>query len=424
MLIFYKLFTLLYSFGIRLIAPWNPKAKKWINGRKDVFNKLQQAFTHNSKPVVWMHCASLGEFEQGRPVLEKIRSQYPNAAILLTFFSPSGYEVRKDYNGADWIFYLPMDNRANAQKLVAIVKPQLVLWVKYEYWYYYLTEIKKQYIPLLLISGIYRNSQPFFKWYGNMHRKMLGCFTHLFVQNKASQELLEKINIQDNITIGGDTRFDRVIEIAENFKPIDAVAHFCYNHKVIVAGSTWDEDEKEMDHYANTHPEIRFVIAPHEIDEDHLQSIEKLFKNTIRFSELKKSIDAGIIADSQISSNVLIIDNIGMLSKLYHYATVTFIGGGFGEDGVHNVLEAAVYGKPVVYGPVYDKYIEAVELEECRGGISVGNALELEATFNELLNDDGALERAALAAKNYVYTHKGATNKVMDYVQEKRLLTN
>jgi 3-deoxy-D-manno-octulosonic-acid transferase len=424
MLIFYKLFTLLYSFGIRLIAPWNPKAKKWIDGRKDVFNKLQQALANNTKPVVWMHCASLGEFEQGRPVLEKIRSQYPEASILLTFFSPSGYEVRKDYNGADWIFYLPMDNRANAQKLMAIVKPQLVLWVKYEYWYYYLTEIKKQAIPLLLISGIYRTSQPFFKWYGNMHRKMLGCFTHLFVQNKASQELLGKINIQSNVTVGGDTRFDRVIEIVENFKPIDAIAHFCYNHKVIVAGSTWDEDEKEMHHYANTHPEIRFVIAPHEIDEDHLQSIEKLFKNTIRFSELKKSIDAGIIADSQISNNVLIIDNIGTLSKLYHYATVTFIGGGFGEDGVHNVLEAAVYGKPVVYGPVYDKYIEAVELEDCGGGITVGSALELEATFNELLNDDSALESAAFAAKNYVYTHKGATNKVMDYVQEKRLLTN
>ncbi|MDH7461863.1 glycosyltransferase N-terminal domain-containing protein [Chitinophagaceae bacterium 26-R-25] len=424
MLFFYKLFTLLYSFGIRLIAPWNPKAKKWLDGRKDIFGKLQKAFAGNTKPVLWMHCASLGEFEQGRPVLEKVRAEYPNVAILLTFFSPSGYEVRKDYGGADWIFYLPLDSRANAEKLLAIANPQLVLWVKYEYWYYYLTAIKKRNIPLLLISGIYRQSQPFFKWYGGMHRKMLDCFTHLFVQNNASKDLLEKINITGNVTVGGDTRFDRVIEIAEGFKPIDVVAHFCFNHKVIVAGSTWDEDEKEMDHYANTHPEIRFVIAPHEIDEDHLQSIEKLFRNTIRFSELKKSIDAGIIADSQIANNVLIIDNIGMLSKLYHYATVTFIGGGFGEDGVHNVLEAAVYGKPVVYGPVYDKYIEAVELEDCGGGISVGSALELEATFNELLNDAEVLEKSAFAARNYVYNHKGATNKVMDHIQEKRLLTN
>lgn len=364
-----------------------------------------------------MHCASLGEFEQGRPVLEALREQYPGHKFLLTFFSPSGYEVRKDYKGADLIAYLPMDSKANAMKFINMVNPKLVLWVKYEYWYYYLTALKKKQVPVLLISGIFRPDQPFFKWYGRLHQYMLESFSQLFVQNDASKQLLNNIGFK-KVTVNGDTRFDRVVEIAAGFRAIPAIEAFCGNHRVIVAGSTWDADEEELDHYANTYPELRFIIAPHEIDEPHLHDIEQLFKHCIRFSEWSKTMKA------DPSINTLIIDNIGMLSKLYHYATITYIGGGFGKDGVHNVLEAAVYGKPVVFGPVYDKFIEAAELVETGGGISIETALELEEVFNELLEDSITYEKAATAAARYVASKTGATNAVTAYIQENRLLTS
>lgn len=364
-----------------------------------------------------MHCASLGEFEQGRPVLESLRAQYPNHKFLLTFFSPSGYEVRKNYPGADLIAYLPMDSKVNATRFINLVNPQLVIWVKYEYWYYYLTALKKKAVPVLLISGIFRRDQPFFKWYGRLHQYMLESFDQLFVQNEASRQLLTEIGFK-KVTVNGDTRFDRVAEIAAGFQPIPAIETFCGNHPVIVAGSTWEADEEELDHYANTHTKIRFIIAPHEIDEPHLQDIEQLFKHTIRFSEWNKTLQA------DPSVNTLIIDNIGMLSKLYHYATITYIGGGFGKDGVHNVLEAAVYGKPVVFGPVYDKFIEAAELVEAGGGISIETALELEEEFNDLLSNKEAYEKAASSAAQYVASKTGATKAVTAYIQENRLLTN
>jgi 3-deoxy-D-manno-octulosonic-acid transferase len=388
-----------------------------VKGRQQWFERIKPQFDNSSHQWIWMHCASLGEFEQGRPVLEALREQYPGHKFLLTFFSPSGFEVRKDYQGADLIAYLPMDSKANAMKLINMVNPKLVLWVKYEYWYYYLTALKKKQVPVLLISGIFRPDQPFFKWYGRLHQYMLESFSQLFVQNEASQQLLNNIGFK-KVTVNGDTRFDRVVEIAAGFRSIPAIETFCGNHPVIVAGSTWDADEEELDHYANTHPELRFIIAPHEIDEPHLQDIEQLFKHCIRFSEWSRTMQA------DASINTLIIDNIGMLSKLYHYATIAYIGGGFGNDGVHNVLEAAVYGKPVVFGPVYDKFIEAAELVETGGGISIETALELEEVFNELLNDTSAYEKAAVAAANYVVSKTGATNAVTAYIQENRLLTS
>jgi 3-deoxy-D-manno-octulosonic-acid transferase len=416
-LFFYNIFCWLYRSGIRLAALWNPKARLWVKGRQQWFERIKPQFDNNSHQWIWMHCASLGEFEQGRPVLEALREQYPGHKFLLTFFSPSGFEVRKDYKGADLIAYLPMDSKANAMKFINMVDPKLVLWVKYEYWYYYLTALKKKQVPLLLISGIFRPDQPFFKWYGRLHQYMLESFSQLFVQNEASQQLLNNIGFK-KVSVNGDTRFDRVVEIAAGFRSIPAIESFCGAHPVIVAGSTWDADEEELDHYANTHPELRFIIAPHEIDEPHLQDIEQLFKHCIRFSEWSKTMQA------DASINTLIIDNIGMLSKLYHYATITFIGGGFGNDGVHNVLEAAVYGKPVVFGPVYDKFIEAAELVETGGGISIETALELEEVFNELLNDTTAYEKAAVAAANYVVSKTGATKAVTAYIQENRLLTS
>lgn len=491
-LFIYNIFLIIYSFGIRISSLWNPKARLWLNGRKNIWVELQgireaadetqnalpgtqnirpedlgrrvkrqirtpkiesqnaagetqnaERETPNAEPeagnlqpdtgnrkLAWMHCSSLGEFEQGRPVLEAIRQQYPHTKILLTFFSPSGYEVRKDNSGADYVMYLPMDSKPNVRKFITLVRPDLVIWIKYEYWFYYLTELKKRHIPLVLVSGIFRKDQPFFKWYGRLHWYMLESFHHLFVQTKTSKQLLGTIGFTNNVSISGDTRFDRVVQIAEQFKPIDLITQFCGDSTVIVAGSTWPEDEEELDHYANMHPEIKFIIAPHEIDEDHLKDVEKLFKYSVRFSQLPLSNAPKPVPRNRPLEtekrppNTLIIDNIGMLSKLYKYATITYVGGGFGDDGVHNVLEAAVYGKPVVFGPVYEKYVEAVALVEQGGGIVVNTALELEETFDELLTDPNAYEASCEAARNYVYNNKGATDRVMQFIQENRLLTN
>jgi 3-deoxy-D-manno-octulosonic-acid transferase len=411
-LFLYNVFLLVYALGIRITALWNPKARKWLEGRKNPVK-----IPKSDQPLVWMHSSSLGEFEQGRPVLEQIKKQYPHIRVLLTFFSPSGYEVQKNYPGADHVVYLPMDGKGAVRQFLNEVKPQLVLWVKYEYWYYYLTELKKRQIPVLLISGIFRPGQPFFKWYGRLHRYMLDCFMHLFVQTKESKRLLGTIGFNSSVTVSGDTRFDRVVQIAEASEHLPLINTFCGKHPVIVAGSTWPEDEEELDHYANTHPDTRFIIAPHEIDEEHLRDIEKLFKNTVRYSQLKELQEV-------TNANTLIIDNIGMLSRLYKYATITYVGGGFGEDGVHNVVEAAVYGKPVVIGPVYEKFIEAVELVQHQGAFVIKTALELEQCFNRLLYDAAAYRQACEAARNYVYGKKGATNMVMQFIQENRLLTS
>ena len=399
-----------------------------------------------------MHCSSLGEFEQGRPVIEGLRRQEPAARIVLTFFSPSGYEAKKDYAGADHIFYLPLDSPGNARHFIDLVRPTLVLWVKYDYWYYFLVELKKRHIPVLLISGVFRPDQPFFKWYGRLHRYMLECFTHLFVQTDASLALLARRRLSERVSVSGDTRFDRVIEIAAEGVPLPLIEAFCGGRLVVVAGSTWEEDEEELDHYANTHPEIRFIVAPHEISEERLGEVERLFRHCIRYSVWEAgragagkpgggaaaktgggrmggapAAKAGAGAPGLAAwpePNVLIIDNIGMLSRLYRYATITYVGGGFGDDGVHNVLEAAVYGKPVVYGPVIEKYIEAVELTESGGGIVIDSALEAEKVFDRLLRDPQECREAGEASRNYVHSKKGATGQIIRYIQEKRLLTS
>ncbi len=422
-LVFYNLFLFSYRTVVLLVSPWNHKAKLWTQGRKNIFERLQAAVKHDqSADFIWMHCASLGEFEQGRPVLEHIKAINPKARIVLTFFSASGYEVRKNYEGADHIFYLPVDSYSNAAEFIEIIKPKLVLWVKYEYWYFYLTHLKRHNIPVLLISGIFRKNQVFFKWYGGWYRKMLLCFSHIFVQNSASKKLLDSINLSANVTVSGDTRFDRVIEIAEQATPIPAIASFCGDHQVIVAGSTWKEDEEELDHFANIHPEIKFIIAPHEIEPQHLLEVRKLFYNSILFTEWEEQFKKGTSFNSLSSANVLIIDNIGMLSRLYRYATITYIGGGFGNDGVHNVLEAAVYGKPVVFGPVYDKFVEAEELLNCSGAFSIDNALELEKVLHMLLTSNYECTKAAEAAKCYVYSKRGAKEKIVNYIEERKLV--
>lgn len=412
----YNLFIRLYPFIIHVVAPFNPKARQWVRGRKNIFPKLQM-FGETAGRVVWMHCASLGEFEQGRPLLEKLRQENPSYRILLTFFSPSGYEIQKDYSGADLVCYLPMDSRSNARQFFETVKPSLVLFVKYEFWYYYLNEAKSRSIPLLLISGIFRSNQPFFKWYGGVHREMLQAVSHFFLQNQQSAELLRSIGISQNVMVNGDTRFDRVIQIARNFTPIPFIEQFCGDYPVIVAGSTWTDDDEELDHFANTQPELRFIIAPHDIGPDRMEECRKLYKNAVLYSELA----AG---DMPENANTLLVDNIGMLSRLYRYGTICYVGGGFGDDGVHNILEAAVYGKPVIFGPEFEKFFEAGELISFGGAFSVESALELEQLLQKLLLKDERYVAACEAAEHYVLSKKGPTEAIVNFIYENRLLTS
>lgn len=364
-----------------------------------------------------MHCASLGEFEQGRPLLEEIKKKYPGYKIALSFFSPSGYEVSKNYAGADYIFYLPMDNILHARKLIASLDPALVLWVKYEYWYYYLAELKKRNIPVILVSGIFRQNQPFFKWYGEIWKKMLGCFDQLFVQDEGSVALLETIGVKKNVLIGGDTRFDRVIAIAEKNEAVDHISSFIGNHRVLVAGSTWEEDDIELLHFVKTRPDIKFIIAPHVVFKEKLADIKEAFPNAIFYSAVAD--DTSLVH----TANVLIIDNVGMLAKIYKYADVAYVGGGFGTEGIHNVLEAAVYGKPVVFGPVYQKFAEASGLIDCGGAFSVTDPLELDQLLTKLFNDSALVHKSGNAAREYVLENKGATKKILDHIEGKRLLT-
>ncbi len=419
----------MYAAGIKIVSAWNPKAKKWLVGRKNIFATINsKRLTPNTKPI-WMHCASLGEFEQGRPLLEAIRIHNPAQKIVLTFFSPSGYEVMEDYKGADQVLYLPMDSTINAKKFIDAINPSLVLWVKYEYWYYYLNELNNRNIPTILVSGIFRKSQPFFAWYGSIWKEMLKSFEHFFVQNEESKELLASLGFRDNVTLNGDTRFDRVLEIAEKFIPVPHIAEFCGDSKVIVAGSTWEEDEIELLHFVNVNKQIKFIIAPHEINKINLKDVKDEFPNSIFYSAWIKQFEADSVADDlqnqeQPTTNVLIIDNIGMLSRLYKYATVTYVGGGFGADGVHNVLEAAVYGKPVVFGPVYEKFDEAIGLVNAGGAVSVDGPVKLEAVLNSLLYDEQDRNKKEEAASVYVRKNAGASKKIISFIQEKRLLTS
>lgn len=415
----YNIFIGLYPFVARFVALFNNKARLWIDGRKNIFDHLHNKLQNDARKKIWIHCSSLGEFEQGLPLIEELKKKYTSYAIVLTFFSPSGYENEKNNKVADHIFYMPMDGEANARNFYEIVQPSLVVFVKYEFWFYYLNEAKRRNIPLLLVSGIFRKSQPFFKWYGDFHRSMLQCFTHLFVQHNEALNLLKSINI-NNVSVGGDTRFDRVLEIAEDFKSFPEIESFCANKKVIVAGSTWTEDDEALDHYANTYKDYRFIIAPHDISEERLKECESLYNNSLRYSQIWKLESE----NKKDVVNTLIIDNIGMLKYLYKYADICYVGGGFGADGVHNVLEAAVYNKPVIMGDEYEKYFEAVELVEKEGAFPVENALELEEIFNELFEDTDLYNYCAAAAGNYVRSKKGATAGVMQFIHENRLLTN
>lgn len=415
MIFFYNIFRVAYKTAIGLAANWNPKARKWVKGRRN----WQQELTANwnrtpGQAVIWMHCASLGEFEQGRPLIEEIKNQNPNSKILLTFFSPSGYEVRKNYTGADHVMYLPFDSEGNAAEFLTILQPQLAIFVKYEFWHYYLAELNNRKIETILVSGIFRPSQAFFQWWGAFNRNMLHRFSHLFVQNAASKGLLDGIGLADKTTVAGDTRFDRVITAAEQWKPIELVDSFCGTDPIIVAGSTWAEDENILAAFINEHQTIqKLIIAPHEIKAENINRLKSLFANSITFSELTTH-------NSQPTThNVLIIDNIGYLSRLYKYASVCYVGGGFNKSGHHNILEAAVYGKPVITGPNFEKFKESTDLKKLGASFTVNNTTELTQIMHQM-----DISGAGEIAENYVKENAGATEVILDWLQEKRLFTN
>jgi 3-deoxy-D-manno-octulosonic-acid transferase len=411
-LILYDIFIKFYFFSLKTAALFNVKAKKWVDGRRN-FPAL-----NNKQKKIWVHCASLGEFEQGRPILEKLKQTYPDYPIVLTFFSPSGFEIRKNYPGADYVFYLPIDSQKNATKFIQEVNPALVIWVKYEYWFHYLNELKKRSIPVLLVSAIFRQSQPFFKSNNTFWKKILFCFDHIFVQDEASEQLLNGIGITQNVTISGDTRFDRVLEIASKKSENNEIEKFIEKQQVLIAGSSWLQDEKLLAKYMMQHETKKLIVAPHEIDPTHLKKIKQLFPSSIFYSEWISLKDKGN------NIQVLIIDNVGMLAQLYQHATICYIGGGFNTSGIHNILEAAVYGKAVIFGPHYQKFGEAVELLKREGAYSIQNENELNKILSTLLNDSTFLNNAEDVAKEFVIEKSGATKMIIDYVEGKRLLTN
>ncbi|TKC04776.1 3-deoxy-D-manno-octulosonic acid transferase [Pedobacter polaris] len=397
MLGIYNIGVVLYGFLLRIAALFNPKAKLFVNGRKNIWEQIKTKTKPNDKPI-WFHFASLGEFEQGRPVLENLKSKDPEQKIVVTFFSPSGYEVRKNYPLAT-VFYLPLDTQSNARKFIQLVNPKQAIFTKYEFWFHYFKVLDENQIPLYLISGIFRPSQVFFKWYGGFYKGILKFVTHFFVQNTESVSLLKSIGI-DEVSLSGDTRFDRVYENAQLPKRLELIEKFCGNSAVFIGGSTWLPDEKLLVSLVQEHTDWKFIIAPHEIGGSHIQEIENLFPKAVKFSSINTQFQ-----DAQI----LIIDNIGMLSSLYQYAKVAYIGGGFGV-GIHNTLEAAAFGLPIIFGPKYDKFQEAKDLINIDAAKSISTQEELNHAF-ELFKENA---QASAIAKNYVEQKKGATEMIIE----------
>lgn len=402
----------LYVAGLRLAATFHPKARKWVLGRAGWEDKLQQQIAEKFRPGkarLWMHCASLGEFEQGRPVLEAWRKEQPDSNILLTFFSPSGYDIRKDYPGADIVTYLPADTPRAARRFVELVQPDLVIFVKYEFWLRILQALFLRNIPVLLISATFRPGQIFFKWYGGLWKKVLSGFQHIFVQDAASLELLQQHGIQ-GCTIAGDTRVDRVLSIAEEGREIETIKHFTAGHRVFIAGSTWPPDEELLAVLLreNLLPGWKFIIAPHQISESNLRRLESLLPSeTVRFSIINPEHTA--------QAAVLLIDNIGMLNALYRYGDLAYIGGGFGT-GIHNTLEPMAFGLPVIFGPKYKKFREAVEMVNHGGAVSVSDADSFRKAIAHFAVENHR-QQARETALQYLHEQAGATGKILGWVK-------
>lgn len=403
----YNFVIYIYLFAVKLVSLFNPKVKLMVKGHSEVFDILKSKIEKDKK-YIWFHAASLGEFEQGRPLMERIRRQYPEYKILLTFFSPSGYEVRKNYQGADVICYLPFDTPRNARRFVKLANPCMAFFIKYEFWQNYLKNLQKHHVPTYSVSSIFRKNQVFFRWYGGKYFKVLTRFTHLFVQNEVSKELLASLNIR-NVDVVGDTRFDRVIEIFEQAKQLPLVEQFKKNSMVMVAGSSWQPDEDIFIRYFNEHPEMKLIIAPHVISESHLtEIIGKLKRPYVRYTQATP--------ENVEQADCLIIDCFGLLSSIYRYGEIAYVGGGFGV-GIHNVLEAAVYGIPVLFGPNNQRFQEARQLLETKGCFEIQNYEEFKEKMDRLMTDAPYLEKCGKLSGDYVKQHAGASDKVMKAVR-------
>ena len=404
----YNLIIQLAALLLQILALFSPKMKLFVEGRKTVFQTLQNKISSTDK-TIWFHAASLGEYEQGLPVIEKIKIQFPNYKIVVTFFSPSGFEVRKNNTVADITVYLPLDTKSNAEKFIRIVHPEMVFFIKYEYWPNYLNELKNLAVKTYLISGIFREKQAFFKWYGGFYRNALKTFDYFFVQNDSSKKLLQSIGYY-NVKISGDTRFDRVVSILERDNSLDFIEQFKNNKTTIVIGSSWPKDESLLINYINnSSKEIKFIIAPHNIKSEQIQELKNsIIQKTILFSEKENK--------NLSEFQVFIIDTIGILTKIYSYADIAYVGGGFGNPGVHNILEPATFGIPIVIGPNYSHFSEATALVNLEGCISISNQNELNEAFDNLISNTDIRHEKGHICSTFVQMNKGATAIILKQI--------
>ncbi len=402
MLFFYNISIYLYFLSVKIASLFNPKAKQFITGRQSVFEELKKIPPNET--IYWFHCASLGELEQGKPIIEKLKEDSTSIKILITFFSPSGYTFGKNYELADYIFYLPLDSKSNSKQFIDLINPKKVFFVKYEFWYHYLFQLNKMKIPTYLISGVFRRQQPFFNWYGSTHKKMLSFFTHFFVQNETSKKLLNSLNY-NNVTIAGDTRLDRVYENSLTPEKPALIKKFVGNNKVIILGSSWPQEENIISEFINsTKKNFKFIIAPHNIDKKHITEIEKLIgTNYIKYSDATyETIGA---------HKTLIIDNIGILANTYQFTDIALVGGGF-TGSLHNILEPASFGNVILFGPKHDKFHEAQDLMDIKGAFEIDDSDDLLAIINHLEIDNN-LKKYQEVNKSYIEANRGATQKIL-----------
>jgi 3-deoxy-D-manno-octulosonic-acid transferase len=403
----YSLGLRFYELVVRLAAIFNPKAKEFVLGRKIAWKSLSSELASNDKPILWVHCSSVGEYEQGRPVIEVFKQRFPDFRVLITFYSPSGYKAVETDEVVDFKIYLPFDSRKNARRLLDTVRPKMALFIKYEFWHYYLSELHNRQIPTFSISSIFRSSQPFFKWYGGFNRRILNNFDYFFVQDKASYQLLQNLNLPATIT--GDTRLDRVLKIKEQERSLPKIANFASDKKLMVVGSLRKEDIDIMISFVQQHPELSFIITPHEIAESMMLPLERSDFSSIRYSQL---------TDSNTPEQVLIIDNIGMLSQLYRFANYAYVGGGF-SDGLHNILEPAVYGIPVFFGNEnYQKFKEAIDLIDLGTAFPVGSYPEFAAVYSDLDTNIDRKKEIKTRLDTYLSENKGAAEKIITHLEE------
>lgn len=418
-LVIYNLFIKLLQGFMHVASVLSPKARLWLQGRRHWQAQLKEALQKapsQGQEIVWMHASSTGEFEQGRPIIEQLKKDKPDLFVLITFFSPSGYYAARQYPHAQFIMYLPLDTKANARTFVQLLKPTLVLWIKYEYWYHYLHTLHQAQIPVLLVAANFLPRQPFTKWYGSLHRQMLTFFKALFVQDQASKKILDSLELSREVWVAGDSRFDRVQAIADQWLAVSDVEPFLEPNKIkVVAGSTWPPDHRLIRNIIEKGFDFQWIIAPHLVDEKTLKNTLKELPGATLLSSLQN-------APTSVLPSVIIADKMGVLSRLYKYAHICYVGGGF-KTGLHNTLEAAVYGKPVFWGPHYSDFKEAIALVEAGGGFSVSDAQQWSQHLMQLTGDTYAYEATCQKAAQYVQSMGGSTNKILEYIYKNRLLT-